>query len=110
MPQPVVLHKGTEIVHNVYLSELQAWLDDGWAISEPQTIEEKPVKQSYLGGIMPQPVVLYKGTEVVRNVYLSELQAWLDNGWSTEPQAIEEKPVNQSRKKASDTAKESVTE
>jgi hypothetical protein len=59
---------------------------------------------------MPQPVVLYKGSEIAHNVYLSELQAWLDDGWSMEPQVVEEKPVKQPRKKASDTANESVTE
>lgn len=47
---------------------------------------------------MPQPITVYRGSESVPNVYLSELQAWLDNGWSTEPQP-EEKPVKKTGKK-----------
>ncbi len=49
---------------------------------------------------MPQPITVYRGSESVPNVYLSELQAWLADGWSTEPQP-EEKPVKKTTKKVS---------
>lgn len=47
---------------------------------------------------MPQPITLYKGTETAHNIYLSELQSWLDLGWSREPQP-EEKPAKKTTSK-----------
>lgn len=54
---------------------------------------------------MPQPVTVYRGSEVAHNVYLSELQAWLDDGWSTEPQP-EEKTVKKTSRKSPESGQE----
>lgn len=43
------------------------------------------------------PVTVYKGKEVRENVQIVEVQAWLDDGWSTSPpDAAAPEPVNQS--------------
>jgi hypothetical protein len=52
---------------------------------------------------MPQPVTVYRGETAVHNVYPSELQAWLEDGWTTEPQPTpqaEEKTVKRTSRKA----------
>lgn len=54
---------------------------------------------------MAQPLTLYRGSEIAHNVYPSEVQSWLDDGWSTEPQP-EEKPARKTTKKSTEAVSE----
>jgi len=42
---------------------------------------------------MPRPLTVYKEGKSVSSVYPSELQAWLDQGWTTEPAPEPEQPT-----------------
>ena len=41
---------------------------------------------------MPRPLTVYKDGQSVANVYPSELEAWLKQGWATEPITEPEQP------------------
>lgn len=45
---------------------------------------------------MPRPLTVYKDGKSVPNVYPSEVQAWLDDGWALDPKPEPEQPKQES--------------
>ena len=41
---------------------------------------------------MPNPVTVFKEDKMQKNVYPSELHAWIKEGWSTQPPSKKESP------------------